>query len=70
MPFFLQTMTGAGAPCAGHQRDEEWLRRKNWVSATLSRLGLAGKKKGILSNYKSSWVQETLAMAIFLSSQV
>ena len=45
MPFFLQTMTGAGAPCAGHQRDEEWLRRKNWVSATLSRLGLAGKKK-------------------------
>ena len=38
-------MTGAGAPCAGHQRDEEWLRRINWVSATLSRLGLAGKKE-------------------------
>ena len=28
------------------------------------------KKKRILSNYKSSWVQEALAMAIFLSSSV
>ena len=43
--FFLQTINGAGAPWAGHQRDEVWLKRTNWVLATLSRLGSTGTKQ-------------------------
>ena len=34
------------------------------------KVGFDWKKKRILSNYKSSWVQEALAMAIFISSSV
>ena len=61
MPFFLQTINGAGAPCAGHQRDEVWLKRTNWVLATLSRLGSTGTKQ---INEITKWVA-VLVIAIY-----
>ena len=61
LPFFLQTINGAGAPCAGHQRDEVWLKRTNWVPATLSRLGSTGRKQ---INEITKWVG-VLVVAIY-----
>ena len=58
---FLQTINGAGAPCAGHQRDEVWLKRTNWVPATLSRLGSTGRKQ---INEITKWVG-VLVIAIY-----
>ena len=63
MPFFLQTINGAGAPCAGHQRDEVWLKRTNWVLATLSSLGSTGRKQ---INEITKWVG-VLLIAIYSS---
>ena len=61
LSFFLQTINGAGAPWAGHQRDEVWLKRTNWVLATLSKLGLTGRKQ---INEITKWVG-VLVIAIF-----
>ena len=56
-PFFFQTMNGAGAPCPGHHRDEDWFKSTNWVLATWSRFGATIQK---INNYvkwlnKATW---------------
>ena len=61
LSFFLQTINGAGAPWAGHQRYEVWLKRTNWVLATLSRLGSTGTKQ---INEITKWVG-VLVIAIY-----
>ena len=68
-PFFRQTILGAGAPSAGHHKNDDWLCNTNWVVITLLMFGVTEKIKKCAVNKQATDRTESAFHTIVLLIQ-